>query len=59
MQRVKRVAALVVALGLMLGALMFGNRPVVHADGPTPTPTPTPSSGTTPNGGGGGGSVGK
>lgn len=57
MQRGKRVAAFVVALGLVLSALVFGSRPVAYADGPTPTPTP--STGTSPNGGGGGGSVGK
>lgn len=59
MQRMKRVLLLVAALGLLLGAMMFGNRPVAYADGPTPTPTPTSTSGTTPNGGGSGGSTGK
>lgn len=55
MQRMKRVLVLAAALGLVLGALMFGNRPVAYAGDPQPTPTPT----ITPNGGGGGGQTGK
>ncbi len=55
----KRGLAIAAALGLLLGAILFGNRPVVYADGALPTPTPTSSSGTTPNGGGGGGHTGQ
>jgi hypothetical protein len=60
MQRMKRVLAVVAALGLLLSAMLFDNRPVVYADDPQPTPTPTSTSGTSPNGGGsGGGQTGK
>ena len=53
----KRVLAYAVALGLLLGALLFGTQPVVHADDPQPTPTPTSTTGTGTNGGGGGGGL--
>lgn len=45
MQRMKRLFGGAVALGLLLGALGFGNQPVAHADDPVPTPTATPASG--------------
>jgi len=57
MRCMKRLLALVAALSLVLGALLFGNRPVAYAD--EPQSTPTPSSGTTPNGGGSGGHTGQ
>jgi hypothetical protein len=59
MQGMKRVLAVVVALGFLLSALMFGNRPVAYADDPQPTPTPTSTTGTGINGGGSGGYTGK
>ena len=52
MQRAKRAVGLVVAIGLFLSTLAFGQQPkAVYAGEPTPTPTTT-------NGMGGGGHTG-
>lgn len=55
MQRMRRVLAVVAALGLLLSALLFNNRPVAYAEDPQPTSAPT----MTTNGGGSGGITGK
>ena len=52
MHRTTRVLGLVAALGLLLGAFLFGGQPRAYASDPVPTPT---SAGTGTNGVGSGG----
>ncbi len=52
MQRTTRVLDLAAALGLLLGALLFGSQPRAYDDGSLPTPIPA---GSTFNGVGSGG----
>ncbi len=58
MERTTRGLHIALALALLVGGLIFGSRPVAHADGATPPPTPTSPSGTGTNGAGGGGHLG-
>jgi hypothetical protein len=53
MERTTRGLNIALALALLVGGLIFGSRPVAHADGATPPPTPTSTSGTDGAGGGG------